>query len=248
MRYFKRQELNTNIQSQLKLKTSTVFELSKAQRKEVRLKLYISQQSLCAYCERRIKNIQIDKIKTKDNQTERNEDVLMASHIEHFKEQHDDNSKIFEYENMLLSCEGDRFPIDKNTETPSATQYRRTNISCGFGKEKSRHGEIEIDYALLLNPTDDVSALFSYEDGVVEAHKKCSVEQIKQVDYTIKRLNLGAIRLENERILKISVIRTQLKGLSVEEQKAFVQDLLDETKSDLEPFFSTVKDNFGFMI
>lgn len=247
MRHFKRQALDSSIQSQLDLKTSTIFELTKAQRREIRLKLYISQQSLCAYCERRIKNIQIDKIKNKDNQNERNEDILMASHIEHFKEQHDDKSKIFEYENMLLSCEGDRFPIDKNTETSSATQYRRTNISCGFGKEKSRHGN-EINYDLLLNPTDNVSTLFSYEDGVAEAHRKCSVEQAKQVEYTIRRLNLSAIRLENERILKISVIRAQLKGLSVEEQKAFVQDLLDETKSDLEPFFSTVKDNFGFMI
>jgi uncharacterized protein (TIGR02646 family) len=235
MRYFERQALSPSIQAQLDKKTSTNWNsLTDAQSKEIRAKLYVSQLAICAYCECRIIN----------SPTE--------SHIEHFVERHDDNTMVFDYNNMLLSCEGDRQPIEK-PEHPTTTAYRRANISCGFGKEKSRHKdingkEIEIDYNLLLNPTHNVSTLFSYIDGVVEPSNICSIEQSNQVEYTIKRLNLGAFRLENERIRRIRAIRNQLLDLPTSEQKPFIQSLFDEGKNDLEPFISTIKDNFAFLL
>lgn len=243
MRYFERKDLHPSIQGQLDIKKSTVFELTKAQRKEIRAKLYVSQQAVCAYCERRIKNIHIEKLREKGTY----EDIQMASHIDHFVEQHDDISLIFKYENMLLSCEGDKIPEDKKLETPTTTIYRRTNISCGCGKENSRHGT-EIDYNLLLNPTKNVSNLFSYVDGVIEPSNICTIARSNQVEYTIKRFNLSADRLENERVRKIREIRNQLKGLTIPKQKVFIQDLLNDNKSELEPFFSTIKDNFGFIL
>ncbi len=249
MRYFERQALDTNIQHQLNEKQSINWNsLTDAQRKEIRLKLHVSQQSLCAYCECIIKNIQIDDVKSKDAD-EYDRDIKMASHIEHFVERHDDSTKIFDYANMLLSCEGDKMPLKKTFETTTTTAYRRDNISCGNGKEKSRHKDIEINYKLLLNPTtNNVSTLFSYTDGFIEPSDVCTLEQINQVKYTVKRLNLDTIRLENLRIRKVREIRIQLKDLTILQQKAFVQDLLDEKKTDLEPFISTIKDNFSFLL
>ncbi len=125
---------------------------------------------------------------------------------------------------------------------------RKINTSCGHKKERGRHNNIEINYNLLLNPTDDVSALFSYFDGVVEPSKICSEIQVKQVNYTIKRLNLDAQRLENARKNEIEGVLFQLDGLTEIQQKAFIESLLDETQSILNPYFSTVKDNFAFLI
>jgi uncharacterized protein (TIGR02646 family) len=162
MRYFHREPLSTSVQSQLSIRTSSVFELTKAQRKEVISKLKSSQKSLCAYCECRL----VQK-KVENRQDEIN------FHIEHFEEQDDVPDKRFHYFNFLLSCEGERQPLTKPEDFHSR-QFRKENISCGFGKEKSRHGEEKIDYDLLLNPTNNVSDLFSYMDGIIESSEKCS--------------------------------------------------------------------------
>ena len=37
-------------------------------------------------------------------------------------------------------------------------------------------------------------------------------------------------------------------GLTDEQQKTFIRSLLDETQDVLNPYFSTIKDNFGFML
>ena len=124
----------------------------------------------------------------------------------------------------------------------------KNGTSCGHQKTKDRHQGIEIDYTLLLNPTNNVSALFSYFDGIVEPSKICTPIQIQQVEYTIKRLNLDAQRLENTRIGEIDSIQKQLEGLLDDDQKVFIQSLLDETQENLNPYFSTIKDNFGFIL
>jgi uncharacterized protein (TIGR02646 family) len=236
MRHFQREPLTPSIQSQLYLKESSVFKLTGAQRKEVISKLKSSQKSLCAYCECRIEQKKVTNRKDEEN-----------FHIEHFEEQNDGPDKRFHYSNFLLSCKGERDPITK-PEDEATTQYRRANTTCGFRKEKDRHGGEKIDYDLLLNPTNDVSSLFSYLDGFVEPNNKCSEYEAKQVEYTKKRLNLDAFRLNNARKFQITQITEQLFEKSELEQKAFIQDLLDETQAELNPYFSTIKDNFGFMI
>lgn len=229
MRYFQRQPLDSAIQNQLLTKTSTNFgSLTEAQRSEIVSKLIASQKALCAYCECEIS--------------------LLLYHIEHFEEQHDALNRIFDYTNLVLSCEGNRNPAFR-PESMKDARYRKTNISCGHRKTKGHHGNIEIDYRLLLNPTTaGVSALFSYFDGIVDSRSSCTSEEKKQVAYTVKRLKLDTHRLENNRIQKIEDIRNALTDLTEEKQKAFIRALLDETQSVLHPYFSTIKDNFGFML
>ena len=130
-----------------------------------------------------------------------------------------------------------------------AAVLRKSNISCGHGKEKGRHGNIEIDYSLLLNPTTTgVAELFSYIDGVVEPSKICTVEQTQQVEYTQKRLNLNSINLKDNRKELINQTIELLVDLPESLQETYIQQLLDETEDKLEPYFSTIKDNFGFML
>jgi uncharacterized protein (TIGR02646 family) len=228
MRYFQRQTLETTIQNQLLAKTTTNFgSLTENQRSEIVSKLLLSQKQLCAYCECKIS--------------------LTNYHIEHFEEQHDAPTKVFDYENLVLSCEGEKNPVTK-PEPNTDKIYRKDNISCGHRKTKTQHGAIEINYALLLNPTENVSALFSYFDGIIEPSNICSIDEDKQAKYTIIRLNLDAHRIENYRINEILLIQKELENLTETQQKTYIQSLLDETESTLNPYFSTIKDNFGFML
>jgi uncharacterized protein (TIGR02646 family) len=228
MRYFERLPLDTTIQNQLSAKTSTNFgSLTDAQRNNIVAKLMAAQKSLCAYCECEIS--------------------LILYHIEHFEEQHDAPNRVFDYINLLLSCEGNRHPACR-PESVTDAQFRKTNISCGHRKTKGQHGNTEIDYSLLLNPTKNVAALFSYIDGIVEPRHSCTSEEKTQVEYTIKRLNLDTYRIENNRINEIDLIQKSLQGLTENEQKIYIRSLLDESQTVLNPYFSTIKDNFGFML
>jgi uncharacterized protein (TIGR02646 family) len=228
MRYFERQALDKKIQNQLDAKTSKDWsKLTEDQRKEIVEKLMASQKHICAYCECEIS--------------------IENRHIEHFEERHDDSSKIFQYANMLLSCEGENSPISI-AETAEEAHLRKMNTSCGHKKERGRHKNIEIDYSLLLNPSNNVSALFSYVHGEIEPSRICSIEQIKQVEYTRKRLSLDADRLKNKRKEQISLVNQRLDGLTDAQQAAYIKGLLDENQDVLDPYFSTIKDNFGFML
>ena len=229
MRHFVRQALFPAIEKQLSEKTTKIFVLSKIQRKEIVKQLMASQKSLCCYCECRIY--------VKNPETSEK-----GYHIDHFVEQHDDSTRIFDYNNMLLSCENNAKPANK-----SEAEIEKES-SCGHQKTKDRHKGDEIDDNLLLNPTNNVSALFSYFDGVVEPSKICTPTHVQQVAYTIKRLNLDAQRLENARIGEIDSIQKQLDDLTEDDQKIFIRSLLDETQTVLNPYFSTIKDNFGFLL
>lgn len=45
-----------------------------------------------------------------------------------------------------------------------------------------------------------------------------------------------------------TAIHNQLEGLTEEEQKVYIRSIFDETQDALNPYFSTIKDNFGFML
>ena len=100
-----------------------------------------------------------------------------------------------------------------------------------------------------MNPTaKNISALFSYENGIVEPSKKCTPIEEQQVKYTIKRLNLDAKTVEDNRKTEIDTINELLEDLTEEQKKVQLLSLLDETQAVLNPYFSTIKDNFGFLI
>ncbi len=227
MRYFERQALKTAIQNQLLTKTSTDWSsLTTIQRRDIVTKLLASQKSLCAYCECRI--------------------TRQVYHIDHFEERQD-SPKIWDYFNYLLCCQGNT-NVSKENETEEDAEIRKSNMSCGHRKTKSHHGDEKIDYDLLLNPTNNVSALFSYYDGIVEPSRICTEEEEEKVIYTTKRLNLDAFRIRNERKREIRRIRKELDLRTEEAQKELIERLLDETQDELNPYFSTIKDNFGFML
>lgn len=242
MRYFERQPLDAAIQTQLnkkqaeldeaqallKEKKTPTFNPSKKQRSEVTKKLMASQKALCCYCECQISG--------------------KNRHIEHFKERHEAPQAVYVYENMLLSCGNSDNPKPAD-ESDSEAQYRKSNISCGQGKEIGRHSRAEVEPTLLLNPTNEgVAALFSYHDGIVEPSKICTIEQIEQVQYTRNRLNLNSINLKDNRKEQIKQINELLADLSEDLQKNYIRTLLDDTQTQLEPYFSTIKDNFGFLL
>jgi len=203
------------------------WKLSGEQRAAIKSLLSKAQKQLCCYCECHI-----------------DQDNL---HIEHFYERHDYSSKIYDYNNMIISCNGDTFPVVRK-ESSIQRRERLENMSCGHKKTKSYHKNTEIDYALLLNPMQEISHLFSYFDGHIAPSRTCNDQETQKVAYSIKRLNLDSEKLDNRRINAIIEIEHQLLNLPPEEQTLFLQDLLNEAQLQLPAFYSTIKDNFSYLI
>jgi len=228
--------INQAVSNQLAVKqqnidTGTVqpdFKLSFNQRTEIKVKLLKSQKYLCCYCECEIDDSNY--------------------HIEHFYEQHDKPEMTYNYlNNLILSCEGDR-ERRTNPESDSERAERLENISCGHKKTKSYHADIEIDYSLLLNPMNINSNLLTYLNGIVDKSIICNRQEENQVIYSKQRLRIDSIRLNNLRISKIDLINRELKKLDLQEQKKFIKDLLDENQEKLPAFYSTIKNNFEFIV
>ncbi len=225
MRHIIKLPLQTNVLEQLKAKQQRInngevkprFTPSPQQRRVVIANLLQAQKRLCCYCECVISP------------------STTHSHIEHFHEQSDYKDKIYDYDNFLLSCQGD---IANDT----------LKMQCGHAKERSRHAYAPVDYDLLLNPLEDNTALFFYNtSGVIES-KSTEKADIERVEYTCNRLNLNNPGLVEERVDTIERIEAALRGLSLTEQKNLIKILLNENQDELEPFYSTIKDNFGFLV
>lgn len=231
MRKITRLEISETVKEQIKkkqnkidsgLQNQTWWNLSNGQRKIIIKKLILSQKYICCYCE--------CEINEKNN------------HIEHFLERHDFPDKVYDYNNMLLSCQG-------NTENKKVT---KENTTCGHKKSNSYHNKIEIDYNLLLNPTDEkTSNLFLYrDDGIIEPAKECGKIEKQKVKYTENRLGLNSIRLKNQRLKHIEIIQNNLENeeMTSEEVEKYINSLLDLSKDKIIPYYSTIKDNFEYLI
>lgn len=222
MRHIIKLPLQTDVLEQLKAKQQRIdngevkpkFAPSPRQRKRVTATLLQAQRKLCCYCECTISQ---------------------SNHIEHFQEQSDYQNKIYDYGNLLLSCQGE---IANDT----------LKMQCGHAKEQSRHVGESVNYDLMLNPMEDHTALFFYNaSGIVEP-KTTSKANIERVEYTCNRLNLNNSGLVEERVDAIERIEVALRNLSLAEQKRLIEILLDENQAELEPFHSTIKDNFTFLL
>ena len=61
-------------------------------------------------------------------------------------------------------------------------------------------------------------------------------------------LSLDFHRLNNKRIEAITQLAKDLNLLTDNEKKLFIESMLDEDQESLPPFFSTLKDNFSFLL
>ncbi len=236
MRHIVKHSLDSSVQKYLDKKQQNIdsgktipnWRLTDNQREEITGKLLKSQKYICCYCECNIDS--------------------NNNHVEHFFEQEDFPNQIYDYKNnLILSCEGERNPKFK-PEPSSTKRKRKKNISCGHKKSQSYHGNKEVNYDLLLNPMKKIANLFRYDDMGNVKPSSANPQEISKVQYTIKRINLQSKRLINYRIDAIVEIQNQLDGLTVEEEKQFVKSLLDNSQTSLPAFYSTINDNFGFII
>jgi uncharacterized protein (TIGR02646 family) len=233
MRKIEKKTLFEAIEKQLNEKIAqgrTYKDLTPKQYRILRNFLLESQKFICCYCEKEISK----------------EDT----HIEHFFEQTqiEGQGKSLDYQfNMLASCTQNP-PRKQENETELQYEERLGNLSCGHKKTSSYHKNVTVDYALLLNPMEDVSHLFSYEDGQIQASFICNANEKTRVNYTIKRLNLDNYISTNSRITMIEQLSIQLYDLSIEDKKRFIADIIDETKEKLYPYHSTIKDNFSYIL
>lgn len=211
-------------------KGQTYSDLKPKQYRILRNFLLESQKYICCYCEKVIGK----------------EDI----HIEHFFEQSqiEGQDKSLDYQfNMLASCTQNPPPKQEN-ETEQEHQQHLEQLTCGHKKTQSYHNNSPVDYALLLNPMENIAHLFSYEDGQVKPSSICNETEKTRVSYTIKRLNLDSSTLINSRITTIEQLSVQLSNLSIEEKKQVITDVIDEAREKLYAYHSTIKDNFSYIL
>lgn len=126
------------------------------------------QQYLCAYCEKKI-----------ENETD--------AHIEHLKPKSRYLEKCFDYNNLIISCNGNQCS-DVNRE-----DYEDNIHSCGYPKDNY------FDEEKFLNPVEltDVSDYYSYDidEGCIKASEKGPLK----ANYMINLLNLDNPCLNNGR-------------------------------------------------
>lgn len=227
----------TQRQLDLKIKSGKQYDdITSKQHKSIRNKLFESQKYLCCYCE-----CLIDK---------------NNYHIEHFYEQDDclihKVHSIDYLNNMIVSCEGDRNNATQKIveeETEEVRQERISNTSCGHKKGKSYHNNLEVDYVLLLNPHYPISHLFSYREGYISESQVCNEEEKLKVDYTIKRLALDTPKLNRRRKKVIEDLQNEILDISNQDEILnYLKGILDETKEKLDPYFSTLKENFSYLL
>ena len=134
----------------------------------LRLYLMAEQNQCCIYCERSID--------------------VKNSHIEHIVAQTKEEDRRFDYNNLVVSCNGDQCPpIVKAHYQPEDIQ------SCGHKKSD------DLDSDKFLDPTavSNIEQYFTYDKT------RCALissdKDMNKSSYTIQLLNLDNPRLNNER-------------------------------------------------
>lgn len=158
------------------------------------------QHSLCAYCERKI------------NQVE-------DSHLEHIYPQSKYISKRFDYKNLIVSCNGGQCS-DIDQQIYDGIKHN----SCGHRKENDFLPE------KFLNPVEqtDIADYFAYDidTGKIQASDK----HTEHANYTLDLLNLRSPRLNNERKNAYIASLKAIKRTPPKQHKARLQALLNAEK------------------
>jgi len=174
------------------------------------------QYFLCCYCE---KKVTVDK---------------ESSHIEHIKPKSPQNqyaNLTFDYNNLLVSCEGNHFnEIGDNSKT-----------SCGHKKDNF------FDENKFLNPTLilDIASFFIFDedDGTIASSQK----EIDKSTYTIDLLNLNGNnnRLAEARKKAKQAFIKNYSTLPVEQRKVKIQKFLQKESNEFITFFRYVFRNLS---
>jgi len=195
-------------------------------KRAIRDRLYIHQFGLCGYCEGLL--------------------VDLGRHIEHVEPKGgiDGNpARVFEYSNLIVSCQGD---IEKKK---SAGQ----DSSCGHFKDQFVKREGAFRLADFISPREvGCDRLFSYLiDGRVVPKGAPGSQDHLRADYTIKALGLDCTRLRNRRRQISSKLVRQINRFKAE--PAILQRLVNhylsprpDTNRTLVfwPFYSTRRQRF----
>jgi len=169
-----------------------------------KLKEYIlinEQNYLCGYCEAKI--------------------TLDDSHIEHIKPKDiDEDTLTFDYQNLLISCDGICFSEDNQ------------RITCGHKKAN------KFDEALFLNPTkeQDIREYFVYTDNY---HIGASHKNEKKSIYTMNLLQLNTF----------NNYLPQAREKALEEFKKSIREYRKKSKKDIQTIirFLLDKENLAFI-
>jgi len=132
-----------------------------------------------------------------------------------------------------------------NTSTSGPTNRIKLTITI---IEESRHNNIPVDYSLLINPASNGSSIIDYNLLGELVSKSDVPADVEKVEYTNSRLNLKSSRLINQRRTIIQNTQRILNRLSETDQKTYITSLLDDSQTQLPAFYSTIKDNFIFLL
>lgn len=187
--------------------TSGLSNWNEYRSKKRRLKHYIldkEQYHLCCYCEKSV--------------------VTDNSHIEHVKPKSIDLiSLTFDYNNLLVSCEGNHFnEIGDNSKN-----------TCGHKKDDN------FDEDKFLSPitTNDIHEYFAFDVDTGEIND--SEKESEKANYTIRVLNLNGKNnklAEARLIAKKSLIRN-FSSLPIDKKKLLVQSFLNNSGNEFITFF-----------
>ncbi len=163
--------------------------LKKVCKSLIRQQMLEEQQYLCAYCERKI-----------ENETD--------AHIEHIKPKSFYLEKCFDYNNLIVSCNGNQ------CSNVNQEDYEDNIHSCGHPKKNY------FDETKFINPVEltDISDYFSYhiDEGRIESSEKDPTK----ADYMINLLNLDNPYLNNGRINAKKALLKVIQKSSQDKQEA----------------------------
>ena len=186
------------------------------------------QKFLCGYCQQ--------KMRVKNNENKK-------GHVEHVIPKSFNPKLIFEYNNLIVSCDG---------YDHTGAEIQKIYEFCGHRKDREEPGPQapRFQQNLFLNPTtvSDVELFFKYDMfGRIDANEKwkdlnqSEIEgRCEKANYMIRILDLNHSKLIEMRKTQYTIIVNALS-----KKKYTIEEILDENRESLEAFHSMIKYRFS---
>jgi len=175
-----------------------LFDNLKCKTKLLEYMLTYEQNGLCGYCEAQIKE-------------------FSKSHIEHIEPIKTDKKRVFDYKNLIVSCNGTCFNDEEQ------------RLTCGHKKDTKGY---KPNYTLFLSPTqiENIREYFTYSDkgfiGSSSLDKEHSNETLRVLNLNDPNNNLPEERLKALEELKKSIQKYKQKSQS--SLNKIIKKLLDK--------------------